>query len=128
MASNAETYRTAMSGYESAIIDEEAAFRRAELSGDQEEMVRASMAIASYRATAREYNSMAAEHAQGMQAARPANAHGLSDQEVEVAKNWTGDNHMTADDKLRIYAENKARYQRMRASGEYRDDQGTVRR
>lgn len=52
------------------------------------------------------------------------NKHGLSDEEIEVAKNWTCGG--TADQRIDEYARNKQRYQQLRANGRYRDDQGKV--
>ena len=57
------------------------------------------------------------------------NKYGLSADEIELARGVaSGDRRMSNDERERLYAENKSRYQRMRATGEYRDDQGTVRR
>ena len=65
----------------------------------------------------------------GQQRAQPTNKYGLSRDEVAIARgNGSGDPRLTNDDRDRIYAEQKSRYQRMRQSGEYRDDQGLVRR
>ena len=54
------------------------------------------------------------------------NAYGLSNEEIEVAK--ASHSGGTVEDRIKEYAQNKARYQHMRATGEYRDDQGMVRR
>jgi hypothetical protein len=65
----------------------------------------------------------------GQQRAQPTNKYGLSRDEIAIARgNGSGDPRLTNDDRDRIYAEQKSRYQRMRSTGEYRDDQGTVRR
>jgi hypothetical protein len=55
------------------------------------------------------------------------NRYGLSQDELDVAHGSFGTS-MSKDEKERLYAENKARYQHMRATGVYRDDQGSVRR
>jgi hypothetical protein len=60
------------------------------------------------------------------QAQPKGNAYGLSDQELAIAKNSHSGG--TVDERLREYASNKQRLQHMRATGQYRDDQGTVRR
>jgi len=61
------------------------------------------------------------------QAAQPqGNRWGLSSEEVEVAKASHGSG--TPEQRIEEYARNKQRYQHMRATGQYRDDQGTVRR
>jgi hypothetical protein len=57
------------------------------------------------------------------------NRYGLSKDEVDVAHGIaSSDQRMTKDDREQLYAQNKAKLARMRATGEYRDDQGTVRR
>ncbi|WP_315806577.1 MULTISPECIES: hypothetical protein [unclassified Bradyrhizobium] len=61
----------------------------------------------------------------------PRNQFGLSDDEVAIARTigeGRRDLGLTDEARERLYAENKQKYQRMRATGEYRDDQGTVRR
>jgi hypothetical protein len=68
------------------------------------------------------------QYASQLQGRPQGNSYGLSDREVEVAKNWTSDPAISTDDRLRTYAEQKQRYQRARMSGEYRDDQGRVTR
>lgn len=64
--------------------------------------------------------------------AAPRNKHGFSNTEVDIALNSFQDRpdlpHLTRDQKLDLYAANKQRYWQMRNSGQYRDDQGTVRR
>ena len=56
-------------------------------------------------------------------------AYGLTKDEQEVARGIAGsDSRLTPEDRERIYAEQKYKYQRMVANGEYRSDQGTVRR
>jgi hypothetical protein len=65
----------------------------------------------------------------GQQHQQQANKYGLNADEVTIARGiGHGDPKLTNDERERIYAEQRGRYQRMRASGEYRDDQGTVRR
>ncbi|WP_315737962.1 hypothetical protein [Bradyrhizobium sp. SZCCHNR1093] len=56
------------------------------------------------------------------------NPHGLTDEEVEVARNsfTRTDMQMTDEKRLELYARQKARYQEMRRTGQYRDDQGVV--
>jgi hypothetical protein len=74
-------------------------------------------------------NSMAREaYAQRMP--RPdSNKYGLTADEVTIARGIaSGDRNMTNDERERCYAEQKAKYQHLRATGEYRDDQGMVRR
>jgi hypothetical protein len=51
---------------------------------------------------------------------------GLSDAEIEVAKN--SHSHGTVEDRIREYSANKQKLAYMRATGQYRDDQGTVKR
>lgn len=56
----------------------------------------------------------------------PGNKYRLNQDEMEVAHGSFGD--LPKEERERIYAENKARYQHARATGQYRDDWGTVRR
>ena len=65
----------------------------------------------------------------GQQRAQPTNKYGLSRDEIAIARgNGSNDPRLTNDDRDRIYAEQKNKYQRLRSTGEYRDDQGMVRR
>lgn len=74
-------------------------------------------------------NQIANVYVAGQQRAQPANKYGLSADEQEIARGLaSADRSMTDDDRQRVYSEQKARYQRMRRDGSYRDDQGTVRR
>jgi hypothetical protein len=53
------------------------------------------------------------------------NAHGLSATEVEIARGISsGDSSLTNADREKIYAANKNKLRHLRATGEYRDDQG----
>lgn len=54
------------------------------------------------------------------------NKYGLSQDELDVANSSFSD--LPPEERQRIYAENRARYQHLRATGQYRDDQGSVRR
>jgi hypothetical protein len=133
--SDAEVYQTAMDGYRAAILQEEAAFQTAKLTGDMGEQVRASQALASYRSAANEYHAMAVQHARSMQAAAKPDPYGLTAEEREVAKNSFGGVKqkgeyvdISDDEKYALYAKNKAKYRQQRASGDYRDDQGTITR
>lgn len=59
----------------------------------------------------------------------PANRYGLTQDEIEIANGIAGsDPHMTQDQRQQLYLQNKQKLQYMRATGQYRDDQGTVRR
>jgi hypothetical protein len=69
------------------------------------------------------------EHQAQQQHAQPQNKYGLNADQVIIANGiGSGDRTLTNDDRQRIYSENRAKLQRQRATGEYRDDQGTVRR
>ena len=74
-------------------------------------------------------NRIADTYVSAQQRAQPANRYGLSKDEQEVAHGLaSGDRTMTNDQREQTYAQNRARYRHMRATGQYRDDQGTVRR
>ena len=57
-----------------------------------------------------------------------ARHYGLTGTQLAVAKGWTSDNRMSDEAKVRTYIENTNRYRQARASGQYRDDQGSIRR
>jgi hypothetical protein len=120
----ADVYRVAMSGYQAAIIQEQGAFQQAQLSGDQNEMVRASQSLAALRSQANEYQAMAREQASSLNSVAPRNKFGLSEREVEVAHASVVDRKdmpsMTDEQKEESYFRAKQRLQRMRATGEYR--------
>ncbi|MGB6400469.1 MAG: hypothetical protein WBF73_33010 [Bradyrhizobium sp.] len=74
-------------------------------------------------------NQIANVYVAGQQRAQPQNKYGLNKDEQEIARGLaSGDRSMSDEDRQRVYSEQKAKYQRMRASGEYADHQGTVRR
>jgi hypothetical protein len=124
--SDQEVYKQAMQGYTAAIIEEQANFQRARVAGDVAAQVAASQGIASLRAQANEYQKLAVEHAQSMQQPQ-GNKWGLSEREVEIAKNSFGEikrgGHMvdlSEDEKCELYARNRNKLHRMRADGTYR--------
>jgi hypothetical protein len=75
-------------------------------------------------------NGMIAQQ-QAAQRQQQRNPHNFNAAEIEVALSLP-DRHdgprLTREQKLNLYAQNKNRYWEMRRSGQYRDDQGTVRR
>jgi hypothetical protein len=74
-------------------------------------------------------NRIADTYVAGQQSAQPQNRYGLSKDEQEVAHGLaSGDRTMTNDQREQTYAENKQKLRHMRATGQYRDDQGLVRR
>jgi hypothetical protein len=59
------------------------------------------------------------------QQAPRGNQFGLSDTEVEIARGISsGDSSLSNSDRERIYAEGRQKLRHMRATGQYRDDQG----
>ncbi|MGJ5042732.1 hypothetical protein [Bradyrhizobium sp. HKCCYLRH1062] len=76
-------------------------------------------------------HAMLAQRANAYFAQAPAkrqNPHGLTDEEMQVASNFSQSPNLSHEQKLEIYSRQKARYAQMRRDGTYRDDQGTVRR
>jgi hypothetical protein len=110
--------------YRSAVAD----FHLAQSSGDTDLAAEAAVRMASVEATAREFHSLASRAAAPQGGAAAIDRYGLNETEREVAKSWTNDANISEDQRLRTYAEQKQRYQHQRATGQYRDDQGTVRR
>ena len=74
-------------------------------------------------------NQIANTYIAGQSRAQAANKYGLSKDEVEVAHGFArGDRTMTNEQREATYAQNKDKLRHMRATGQYRDDQGVVRR
>ena len=69
---------------------------------------------------------IAHQYVASQQAQPQGNRWNLSNEEMEVAK--ASHSAGTAEERIEEYARNKQRYRQARASGAYRDDQGTVRR
>jgi hypothetical protein len=103
--------------------DLEAARQREDTNGTMYAAQRILQIDAERDALARRANQYAQQQAYAQQ---HSNRYGLSDQEIEVAKNSHG--HGTVEERVAEYAANKQKYQHMRATGQYRDDQGTVKR
>jgi hypothetical protein len=62
------------------------------------------------------------QHARG-------NRYGLNQDEIAIANGISGgDANLSNDQRQQIYSHNKQRLQYLRSTGQYRDDQGTVRR
>lgn len=124
--SDQETYNAAMGGYRSALIQAQAEYQQAVVSGDTSAQATASMDIARLNRDMNDYHAFAVDHANSLQAAAPRNKYGLSPQEQEAARKsfsrgslGRNDPGMTLDDMDRSYAENKARLRRLRQTGEY---------
>jgi hypothetical protein len=141
MSNYRDVYDQSMRGIQAAMVEEQNAFQRATLTGDIDEQVRASQAIAGYRTLSNEYHRMASEHARSLQAPPVpggddlsrrdqdlARHYGLSGNELAVAKGWTSDQTITDEDRVRQYVQNRQRYRQARADGSYRDDNGRVTR
>jgi hypothetical protein len=114
--------------YASAIQGAVAEFKQAQLAGDDQSMVDAANRIASLRSAQQQVIPMYNEAVNPAPAAPPVNRYGLTATEAEVAKNFTHDPGLSEDDKMRTYAEQRNRLRHMRQTGEYRDDQGVVKR
>lgn len=96
---------------------------------DVEGMAAAAQQLAGLRASARELELMAREASAAQQPRRDSNKYGLSADEITIANGLaSNDRNLSNDERQRDYANQKARLQNMRMTGEYRDDQGTVRR
>lgn len=126
MSNFKDVYDVSVAGFQSAIIEAQARFQQATLAGDLNAQVAASQELAGLRSTLKEYHQMATEHAASLQPAVPQNRYGLNKDEVDVARASRSD--LPADQAEAEYARQKAKYQHMRATGQYRDDQGTVKR
>lgn len=70
-------------------------------------------------------DQIANRYVASQQQAPQGNRYGLSQDEVDIAKNmFSGDSRMKQEDREKIYAEQKSRLRHLRATGQYRDDQG----
>ncbi|MES5485947.1 hypothetical protein QMZ05_24605 [Bradyrhizobium sp. INPA03-11B] len=135
-----QVHARSVEGFQAAYAEETAAYQRAALAGDLDEAARAAQALAGLRATMRELETLANEamtpRQQPLAGAEDlshrdvqlARHYGLTAQEIGVAKGWTNNPDLSDEDKVRQYVENRQRYRHMRATGEYRDDQGKVTR
>jgi hypothetical protein len=104
-------------------------YEGARLSEDADSVMYAADKITEIDAKIAALNQIANNFVVGQQRAQPQNKYGLNKDEQEIARGLaSGDRSMSDEDRQRVYAEQKAKYQRMRATGQYRDDQGTVRR
>lgn len=113
MANEREVYDTALAGYQAAYIEEEANYRKAELTGDFSEQTRAFQAMGAHRAAMMGCHTIATDHVASMQRQQtaPTNKFGLSEREIEAAKI----SRLSEEE----YSKNKARLAAMRARGEY---------
>jgi hypothetical protein len=103
-----------------------ARYEHARVSEDNHETMAAADWIVEIDAKRAALDRIANQFVAAQQAQPRQNAYGLSDTEVEIARNSHSGG--TAEQRLEQYARNKQRLQHMRATGEYRDDQGTVKR
>jgi hypothetical protein len=104
-------------------------YEEARLSEDADSVMYSADRITEIDAKIGALNQIANNFVAGQQRAQAQNRYGLSKDEQEVAHGLaSGDRSMTNDQREQVYAQNRAKYHRMRASGEYRDDQGRVTR
>lgn len=113
-----------------AFKEAELEYQQAALANDVDGMAAAGMKMAGLDATLEKFNALAHRTAnpQPQQYQEPRNRYGLTATEEEIARNSFHAPDMNDDQKQQLYAQNRAKYQHMRATGAYRDDQGTVRR
>ena len=92
---------------------------------DQYEQTASSMELASLELQRDRYHDMAVRHAQSLRVQQHRSP--LSEDERDIARSHP-DPNMSNEAKEALYLQNKQRYQHARATGSYRDDQGSVRR
>jgi hypothetical protein len=132
MADMRKVAEMSVESYDLAIANEMTNFRQAQLNSDESEMVASANRIAALRSAKREIPMMYSEATSPRQAAPQVNQNGLTEVEAEVARNSFGPVKdargnmvdMTIDQKEKLYRYNRDKYQYMRQSGQYRDDQG----
>ena len=104
-------------------------YEAARLSEDNDATMFAADQIIEIDTRAAALSRIAGNLAQQQQQQPQGNRYGLNRDEMEVAHGLaSGDRSMTNAQREETYARNKARYQQARASGSYRDDQGSIRR
>lgn len=131
-----QAYNSAMADYRAELILQESKFSLSQNRGDTEGMAEALKEMAATKVQMRQAEEIAVQDARVMRSVQPQNRYGLSADEVQIAKDMaSNDRELSAmlpdaalERRMQIYAEQKAKYQQMRQTGEYRDDQGTVRR
>jgi hypothetical protein len=105
------------------------AYEEARLSEDADGVMYSADKLIEIDARLGALNTIANNLVASQQQAQPSNRYGLSKDEVDIARGiGSGDPKLSNDDREKLYAEQKAKYQRQRATGEYRDDQGRVTR
>jgi hypothetical protein len=124
-----ETYTQSMNDYDLAMQEEGLNIQRAAADGDTYAGRTASQALASLRVQKNEYIAMSRQHAASLRPAPGSSRFGLSPDEQTIAHGISGgDSRLTKDDREKLYAEQKAKLQHLRETGQYRDDPGRVSR
>jgi hypothetical protein len=136
-----KAHERSVQGMQSALTQASADYQSAQAIGDLDGMAQHEMTIAGLRATLHQMAQMEREHAappaplvdRNGQELREHDAnlcrrYRLTPADLETAKGWTADHRLSDQEKVETYLKNRARYQDMRATGRYRDDQGLVRR
>ena len=94
------------------------------LTDDTDRINNASDGILALDASEAHLHQRANQFVASQQAQKPANAYGLSDTEIEIAK--ASHSGGTPEQRVQSYAYQKSRLARMRATREYDDTQGQV--
>lgn len=131
-----DAYNEAMADYDAELIQQKSLLAICENRGDTEGMAKYLKEMAAIEVQKQMAHQIAVHDARAMRSVQPQNRYGLSADEVQIAKDMaSNDRELSAmrpdaalERRMQIYAEQKAKYQQMRQTGEYRDDQGTVRR
>jgi len=121
-----ETYGLTMAAYQRALIEQQAAYQRAKLDGDTLAASAAYQEMAALRAQQREAHDLAVQEAAALAPSQSANKYGLSPLEVEVAHASHSAPGVSKEEKARDYAIQKQKLARMKATGEYSINQGSV--
>jgi hypothetical protein len=114
-----DTYRAAMDSYNLSIQEEDLNFQRAQTYGDVDAAAQATVSRAALLLQKERYHADAVQHATALQQVQ-GNRFGLTQDELDIAKSCN-----LSDES---YARNKNLLQYRRATGQYRDDQGSVKR
>lgn len=104
-------------------------YEQARLCEDYDGVAHASITLREVEGHLHTLDRIASNYVMSRQQQQQGNRYGLSPDEVTIAHGIaSNDPNMTADQREALYAQQKQKLQFMRATGQYRDDQGSVRR
>jgi hypothetical protein len=111
------------------VAEASAEYERARLLDDAHQVQAATDRLTELKQQRMAMDALVYEQQAQQQRAQPQNRYGLNADEVTIARGiGSGDPKLSNDDREKLYAEQKSRYQQARRDGSYRDDQGRISR